>query len=230
MSGAGDALKEGFNPSKHLGKLVKDEYGRIIGRVAGFANYLPESEAPSRSKPTATLIVETSYGFEEYDLSRVVTANENFVVVRSEIKAELVETREKILWLYTRIQALESETDSSSVEEPVLTAAHIQHKSRFNQLVSYIRPLLEQAQRRVDKLRLEIEILERGLVELNIAKSTGEIKHDEFEKWSKILKDGLTAAHVELSDLEAEMKVLSKIELEYRNVFKVEILSGESGG
>ena len=207
--------------SRHLGKVVKDEYGRFVGFVCGFTNYLPDNQ---NSKPPMTVIVQTSSGFEELDTNRVVMTNDFTVVVRTEIKQSLVDTKEKVNWLFTRIKALE-ERAKAAEEEPVLTAAHLQHKSKFNQLLEEIEPLLEHAQRRIDKLRLEIDSLERGLVELNIAKGTGDIDPESYDKWSNVLRNGITSAHMELSDLEEDIKALSRIEKQYRDVFRVELLN-----
>lgn len=212
--------------SRHLGKVVKDEYGRFMGFVCGFTNYLPDAQS---SKPPMTMIVQTSNGFEELDMNRIVTTSDFSVAVRTEIKQSLVDTKEKVSWLFTRLRALE-ERAKPAFEEPVLTAAHLQHKSKFNQLLEEIEPLLEHAQRRIDKLRLEIDTLERGLVELNIAKGTGDIDPESYDKWSNVLRNGITSAHMELGDLEEEIKALSKIEKEYRDVFRVELLNDPEGG
>lgn len=224
-----------LSPSRHLGKIVKDEYNRVVGWVAGFYNYLPESDGGRSPRAEFYLVVQTSGGFEEIPSTRVLSFGEDHIIVKSELKQSLKETKETILWLYERIKALEaaSSKDVEGVDVPVLTAAQIQHKMRFNSLVEGIRPLLEAAQKRIDQLLSEVEMIERALVDLNIARTMNEIGEKEFEHWSKKLKEGLNSAHLELSDLEDLVKSLSQIEREYRDVFRVEIVSGadrEEGG
>lgn len=215
------------SPSRHLGKTVKDEYNRVIGWVAGFFNYLPESEGDRSRDAELYFVVQTSGGFEEIPSTRILSISEDHIIIKSELKQSLKETKDRILWLYERIKALEaaSSRGDESGDAPVLTAAQIQHKMRFNSLVESIHPLLENAQRRIDHLLAEIEMIERALVDLNIAKTMKEINEKDFEYWSKRLKDGLNSAHLELSDLEDLVKALSQIERQYRDVFKVEIVN-----
>ncbi|MEM0321294.1 MAG: CdvA-like protein [Thermoprotei archaeon] len=229
----GDKFSDTFaSPSKHLGKTVKDEYNRVIGWVAGFFNYLPEEVGQVSKQEEFYFVVQTTDGFHEIPSSRVLSVSENHIIVKSELKQSLKETKERIEWLYERIRALEeaSSKDDSAPDAPVLTAAQFQHKVRFNSLVESIHPLLEVAQRRVDKLLSEIELIERAMVDLNIARTMNELCEQEFDYWSKRLKDGLNSAHLELSDLDDLVKSLSRIEKEYRDVFRVEIMSGTDGG
>ncbi|SRR5579875_337650 len=228
-TGSGRKLSDdSMSPSRHLGKTVKDEYNRVVGWVAGFFNYLPESEGSQSGKAEFYFVVQTTDGFQEIPSSRVLSVEENYIIVKSELKQSLKETKDRIEWLYERIKALEeaSTKDNSASDAPVLTAAQLQHKVRFNSLVESIHPLLEVAQRRVDRLLSEIELIERAMVDLNIARTMNEIGEKDFDNWSKRLKDGLNSAHLELSDLDDLVKSLSRIEREYRDVFRVEIMSG----
>jgi len=232
MSSGGKISDESLSPSRHLGKTVKDEYNRIIGWVAGFFNYLPESAGGQPPRSEFYFVVQTTEGFKEIPSSRILSVEENYIIVKSELKQSLKETRESILWLYDRIKALETASSKGheASDAPVLTAAQIQHKMRFNSLVESIHPLLEIAQKRIDSLLSEIEIVERALVDLNIARTMNEIAEKDFEFWTKRLKDGLNSAHLELSDLDDLVKSLSQIEREYRDVFRVEIVSGTDRG
>ncbi len=229
----GDLLKGGAGPSKYLGRVVQDEYGRTVGRVAGFFNFLPDSEADTAPDRNFTLIVESSGSFRYIDTSMVIDfakairAGETRVVVRSELKFALEDAKQKILWLRDRILALEaSGVFGTNEDTPVLNAAHIQHKTRFNTLVNGVHLLLDKAQERTNELRAQSEIIERGLVDINIAFNRDEIDKDEFETYSTLLRQGLTSADLELSELEEYVRVLSQIERDYREVFKVEIVSG----
>jgi hypothetical protein len=221
-----------LSPSRHLGKTVKDEYNRVIGWVVGFFNYLPDSEGGQAADAEFYFVVQTSDGFQEIPVNRVLTLEGDHIIVRSELKQSLKDTKDRILWLYDRIKALEAASvkDGSTADAPVLTAAQLQHKMRFNSLVESIHPLLEAAQKRIDHLLSEIEVIERSLVDLNIARTMGEISDADFEHWSKTLKDGWTSSNLEYSELDDLVKSLSKIEKEYRDVFRVEILNHAEGG
>jgi hypothetical protein len=225
-------FRDGSSPSKNLGKEARDEYNRKMGRVAGFYNYLPDSDSSVKREQGFFVLVQTSKGFENVDSARILNVTDEYLVIRSEVKHRLTETKEKILWLVERIKALEisDAQDHVGPDASVLMAAHIQHKSRFNELMNGIKDLLESAQARIEELHSEIDVLERGLVDLSISKKLGEIGEKSFEEWSNILNEGLNSALLELSDLDDDVKELRAIERQYRDVFRVEILTGQQDG
>ncbi|MEM3857452.1 MAG: hypothetical protein QXI37_02985, partial [Thermoprotei archaeon] len=101
MFGAGDFDRGGLSPISYLGRPVRDEYNRQLGVVAGVTSYLPEPERTSGSAAKFNLVVQTSYGFEEIDPARVIV-NSSTLVVRSEVKQELNEAKDKIVWFFSR--------------------------------------------------------------------------------------------------------------------------------
>lgn len=232
MSAERSIFRDGSSPSKFLGKEARDEYNRRMGCVAGFYNYLPDSDSSTKHEQGFFVLVHTSKGFENVHSSRILIVTEEYLVIRSELKHRLTETKEKILWLIGRIEALEK-SDSQGhggLDASVLMAAHIQHKSRFNELMNGIDELLESAQARIEELHSEIDVLERGLVDLSISKKLDEISERSFEEWSNTLNEGLNSAHLELGDLDENVKTLRSIERQYRDVFRVEILTEQRDG
>ncbi|MCL5788731.1 MAG: hypothetical protein M1357_02880 [Candidatus Marsarchaeota archaeon] len=228
MIGADNVDREGFSPIQYLGKQVKDEYNRAMGTVAGVTTYLPESDGSSGSPARYSLVVQTSSGFEEVDPVRVVVDGST-LVVRSQIKQELNEAKERIVWLFSRIKALEKsdgQQGSAQTDQdvPVLTAAQIQYRARFNEALDSVQPLLERTQRRIDRLHFEVETLERCFVELNVGRRLRQLDEHRFDYWSKVLREGLNSSNLELADLEEELKMLSRFVREYKDVFKVEII------
>src|SRR5579875_732250 len=96
-TGSGRKLSDdSMSPSRHLGKSGKAEF---------------------------YFVVQTTDGFQEIPSSRVLSVEENYIIVKSELKQSLKETKDRIEWLYERIKALEeaSTKDNSASDAPVLT-------------------------------------------------------------------------------------------------------------
>ena len=202
-----------------LGKVVKDEYGRVIGEVASFAVkpngvidsvYIRQSDGRFAKHPADNIKVE---GSEAVFLSKIKMETSNFC--------------DKIPLIWRKDQALKELLEKKKISPEVYEDLHNSFEGALNQLKSEAQALMEKIDKEIERCLQEIRELNYALVHLEVEHEIGEIDDQSYQTAFSTIQECLKRANAEKTDLESMKNKLSNIllgEIPHKNVAEIPII------
>jgi len=193
------------NPNLFLsiGKEVKDEYGRIIGRVTSFAVnpngsvdsiYMEQGDGRFIKYPTESLKVDGSE-----------------ITLLSKLKTGITSLCDQIPLIWRKDQALKELVDKEKISPEVYEDLHNSFEGVLNQLKTEAQALIDQIEKENARCFKEIKELNYALVNLEIEHEIGKIDEESYQTAFTMIQECLKKINVEKSDLETTKNKLSNI-------------------
>jgi hypothetical protein len=191
------------NPFLFVGKQIRDEYGRQIGRVASF-----------KVTPTGRIdgiFVEHGDGeFLSYTSDQIKVDNGNLVISPPlKLKAKALCNEIPLIWRKDR--ALNELVEKKKIPPEMYDDLHRTFEGALTQLKDNAKGLVDEIDSQIDSCNKQIHELHSALINLEIEREIGRLTSDSYEKALGIIQWGLKGVNAEKSDLDALKSKLSNL-------------------
>ncbi|MEM2999186.1 MAG: CdvA-like protein [Candidatus Bathyarchaeia archaeon] len=186
-----------------IGKPIKDEYGRAVGRVASFA-LTPGGKFDS-------VFIEYSDGkFSKVPLE-YLQFNGAEVTFLSTIKSQASVLCDQIPLIWRKDQALKDLAEKRKISPDLYQELHNNFDSILSQLKKDAQTLIETTAKEIARCDQEIKTLSYAVVNLELEHEIGQIDDEAYKSAFNMLQENLKRIHKEKSDLELVKSRLSNI-------------------
>ena len=191
------------NPFLFVGKQIKDEYGRQVGRVASF-----------KVTPTGRIdgvFVEHGDGeFLSYPSDQIKVDNGNLVISPPlKLKAKALCNEIPLIWRKDR--ALNELVEKKKIPPEMYDDLHNTFEGALNQLKENAEGLTEDIDNQIVDCNKQIHELHSALINLEIEREIGRLDNESYEKALGIIQWGLKGVNAEKNDLDALKTKLSNL-------------------
>ncbi len=194
------------NPNLFLsvGKPVKDEYGRTIGKIASFG------VTPS-GKFDAVFIELGGGKFMKHSSERLKIDGAD-ITLQSEIKASASILCDQIPLLWRKDQALKDLTDNKKkISKEFYAELHSSFDGALTQLKNDAQTLKQQIDDELARCEEEIKALNYALVNLEIEHAIGKMDNQYYDTSFAIIQDNIKRIHTEKTDFELTKSKVSNV-------------------
>ena len=207
------------NPFLFVGKQIRDEYGRQIGRVASF-----------KITPTGRIdgiYVEHGDGeFLSYTSDQIKIDNGNLVISPPlKLKAKALCNEIPLIWRKDR--ALNELVEKKKIPPEMYDDLHRTFEGALSQLRDNAKGLVDDIDSQIDSCNRQIHELHSALINLEIEREIGRLNSESYEKALGMIQWGLKGVNAEKSDLEALKNKLANLLLGEETVKAPEIPTTE---
>ncbi len=194
------------NPFLLVGKPVRDEYGRQIGRVVSFMVSLNGS--------VNEVLLERGDGeFFRYPSSQFITDGDD-VTRLSPTKQRANTLCDEMPLICLKEQALSGLLEMKKVSSEMFNTLHKNFENALNQLKADAQTTLENLDKQVVRCRQHVIELHLAMMHLEVEHEIGEIDEKSYQTAVEMLQESLRRAEAEIGDLEAIRNKLSSMVLE----------------
>jgi hypothetical protein len=190
-------------PFLFIGKPVRDEYGRQIGKIASFM-----------VKPNGRIdgvFVEHGDGeFLRYPSDQFKIDGESIVILPS-IKLKVKSLCNEIPLIWRKDQALSALSKKKKFPSDLFDVLHQNFEGALDQLKKDAQNTLNDIDNKIANCDRQTKDLHSALINLEIEREIGRINDGAYQTAMGIIQQGLKQANVEKGDLEAMRKKLSNI-------------------
>lgn len=191
---------------KYVGQLIKDEYGRVIGKlVATFSNVSGEVET------LEVVINDTLY--ENVPVSRVKLTPDGPVIV-SEWKVLATEVENKLDRVKRRLRATEELFRKASIPSHAYEELKKKLDNEFKTLKEEVNKVKELLRKRAGELEDLVIRLEKDLTNMQILYMGNEVSDQAYKIASELLRNNKAKALDEKRDVEKHLELITKLESE----------------
>jgi len=189
-----------------VGKPVRDEYGRQIGRVASFMLSL--------SGRVDGVLVERGDGeFFCYSSNHFMTDDDGVtLLLPTKQRAKTLCDEMPLIW--RKDQALSELLGKKKIPSEMFDDLHKNFENTLNQLKADAQSILEDLDKEVVKCRQYVIELRLAMLHLEVQHEIGEIDEKSYQTAIEMLQESLKRAEAEKGDLEAIRNKLSNMLLE----------------
>jgi len=186
-----------------IGKQIKDEYGRTIGKATSLAVnpngrinsvYIEQGNGKIAKYPAENLKVEDSE-----------------IILLSKTKMEATTLSDQIPLIWRKDQALKDLLEKEKISPEVHEDLHRSFEGILNQLKSEAQTLMENIDKEIAACSKEIKELNYALVNLEIEHEIGKIDEQSYQTSFTTIQECLKKAKMEKTELEAMKTELSNI-------------------
>jgi hypothetical protein len=188
-----------------IGKPLKDEYGRSIGRVASFA-VTPSGKFDS-------VFVEQGDGKFQKHSVETLRVDGNDVILISKVKTDASAFCDQIPLIWRKDQALKELSEKKKVSPELYNELHRSFEGALNQLKNDAQGLSEETVKNIERCNEEMKALNYALVNLEIEHEIGKVNDQAYNIAFEIIQENLKRVNTEKADLELMKSKLSNIML-----------------
>jgi len=196
-------MSQNSNLFLSVGKPVKDEYGRTIGKIASFA--------VTPSGKFDAVFVELGDGKFMKRSSEHLKFDGVDITLLSEIKASASILCDQIPLLWRKDQALKDLSDKKKIPKELYSELHNSFDGALAQLKSEAQALKQQIDDETARCEEEIKALNYALVNLEIEHAIGKIDNQYYDTSFAIIQENIKRVHMERDDLELTKSKVSNI-------------------
>jgi len=187
----------------YIGKPVKDEYGRQVGKIASFA------VAPNGR--VSSVFVEHGDGeFLRYPSEQFNVDGED-VTLSPSIKIRVKTLCDEIPLIWRKDQALSELIDKKKIPSEMFNELHKNFEGALNQLKTDAQATLENIDKQIAKSNQQIRELNSALIHLEIEREIGRIDESAYQTALEMIKNGFKETNNEKNDLESMRNQLSNL-------------------
>jgi hypothetical protein len=186
-----------------IGKPVKDEYGRPVGRIIAYAT------TPSGKFDVA--FIELSDGKFSKQPIEYLTFNGSEVLFNSKIKSQANVFCDQIPFIWRKDQALKDLAEKKKISPELYNELHSNFDSALKQLRKDAQVLLEEIAIELSRCNEEITALNYAIVHLELEHEIGKIAEEAYKSSFAVLQESLKRVNSEKADLEQTKNKLSNI-------------------
>jgi hypothetical protein len=186
-----------------IGKSVKDEYGRSVGKVASF------SLTPS-GKFDAVYIEFSDGTFSKQPMEHL-KFNGAEVTFISKIKSQASILCDQIPLVWRKDQALKDLAEKKKISPEIYQELHNSFDGVLSQLKKDAQSLSDEIAKEIARCAEEIRTLNYAVVNLELEHEIGKIDEAAYKSAFTLLQENIKRANTEKSDLELTKSKLSNI-------------------
>jgi len=187
-----------------VGKQIKDEYGRTIGRVASFA-------VNPNGKFDAVFIKQGDGRFLKHSAENIKVDENGEVSLVSKVKMTATGLSDQIPLIWRKNQALRELVEKNKISPEMYDDLHNSFDGALNQLKNEAQKIMEDIEKETVRCTREIKELNFALVHLEIEREIGKIDQQSYQTAFIIIQESLKKANLEKNDLETMKNKLSNI-------------------
>jgi hypothetical protein len=187
----------------YIGKPVKNEYGRVIGKVASFAL------TPS-GKFEAVYLEFGDGQFSKHPMEnlRFNVADVTFI---TKIKSQASVLCDHIPLIWRKDEALKDLLDKKRIAPEIFQDLHASFTSVLSQLKKDAQVIIEEATIEIDRCKSEIISLSYAIANLEIEHEIGKVDEENYRSAFALLQDSLKRAASEKTDYELTKSKVSSV-------------------
>jgi hypothetical protein len=193
-----------------IGKPVKDEYGRAVGKIISFAT------APS-GKFDAAFIEQSDGRFMKQPIE-YVSFNGADVTLLSRIKSNTAVFCDQIPFIWRKDQALKELNDKRKIASALYQELHASFGNVLSQLRKDAQILQDEAIQGITRCEEELGVLSYSVLHLELQHEIGKINDEQYRLAYLSLQETIKRTIAEKADLEAIKGKLSNVLLGDVNV------------
>jgi SHS2 domain-containing protein len=184
------------NPNLFLsvGKPVKDEYGRIIGKVASFA-------MTPNGKFDAVFIEFSGGQFSKQPMEQLKFTGSDVTYI-STVKAQSTVLCDQIPLIWRKDQALKDLSDKKKISTDIYTELHNSFDSVLNQLKKDAKALTDQLSDQIATCDDEIKAMTYAILNLELEHEIGKVDDESYKSSFSMLQESLKRTTQEKTELE----------------------------
>jgi len=186
-----------------IGKPIKDEYGRAVGRVASFA-LTPNGKFDS-------VFIEYNDGKFSKVPMEYLQFNGAEVTFLSTIKSQASILCDQIPLIWRKDQALKDLAEKRKISPDLYQELHNNFDGVLSQLKKDAQALIDNIVKEIARCDQEIKTLGYAVVNLELEHEIGQIDDEAYKSAFNMLQESLKRVHKEKSDLELTKSKLSNI-------------------
>ena len=195
--------KSNSNLFLFIGKPVKDEYGRQIGRIASFM--------VSPSGRVDGVFIEHGDGeFLSYPSDHFRIDNGDFVILLP-IKLKARALCQEIPLIWRKDQALNELLGKKKIPSEMFEDLHQNFEGALDLLKADAKAVLDDMDKQITKCTNQIQKLHSALINLEIEREIGRIDDESYQKALGMIQWGLKSVNAEKSDFETLKSKLSNM-------------------
>jgi hypothetical protein len=188
-----------------IGKPIKDEYGRTVGKVASFA-LTPNGKFDG-------VYVESNDGKFMKQSMEHLTFNGAEVTFTSNLKSQASILCDQIPLIWRKNQALKDLAEKRKISPDLYQELRNNFDAVLNQLKKDAQELSEEANKEVARCNQELKTLGYAVVNLELEHEIGQVEEEAYQSAFTLLQENLKRANTEKSDIELTKSKLSNIML-----------------
>ncbi len=186
-----------------IGKPVKDEYGRSVGRIITFAT-TPSGKFDS-------VFLELSDGrFIKQPMEALIFNGADITLI-SRIKSKAAIFYDQIPFIWRKDQALKDLADKRKISPDLYQELHTNFSTVLNQLRKDAQILLDDTAQGITQCEEELKALSYGVLHLELEHEIGKISEDPYKSAFSVLQENIKRTSAEKNDLEATKSKLSNM-------------------
>ena len=191
------------NPFSFVGRPVRDEYGRQIGRIISFM-------VSPNGRVNGVFIKYENDKFRRYPGNRFKTKGDE-VTIFSSVKAEAEALYKETPLILRRDQALSRLLEKKKISQEAFNKLHKNFETALNRMKVDTRTTLENIDRRIVRCNQQIKELRLATVYLMLEHAIGKIDEKPCQAAMKKMEETLEKGNAERGDLEEIRNKLSNM-------------------
>ena len=188
-----------------IGKPIKDEYGRMVGRVASFA-LTPSGKFDG-------VYIESNDGKFVKQPMEHLKFNGAEVTFTSTLKSQASVLCNQIPLIWRKNQALKDLAEKRKISPDLYQELRNNFDAVLDQLKKDAQALSEEANKEIARCNEEIKTLGYAVVNLELEHEIGQVEDEAYKSAFTMLQENLKRANVEKSAIELTKSKLSNIML-----------------
>jgi histone H3/H4 len=188
-----------------IGKPIKDEYGRVVGRVASFA-LTPNGKFDG-------VYVESNDGKFLKQSMEHLKFNGSEVTFTSNLKSQASVLCDQIPLIWRKNQALKDLAEKRKISPNLYQELRNNFEAVLNQLKKDAEELSKEADKELVRCDQEIKTLGYAVVNLELEHEIGQVDDEAYQSAFTLLQTNLKRANTEKTDIELTKSKLSNIML-----------------
>jgi len=187
----------------YIGKPVRDEYGRQVGKIASFA-------VTPNGRVNGVFIEHGDGEFLRYSSDQFKMEGDEITLMPS-LKIKVKALCDEIPLIWRKDQALSELVDKKKIPSEMFTELHKNFEGALNQLRADAQSNMEGIDKQIAKCNLQIRELNSALIHVEIEKEIGRIDDTAYGTALQIVQEGLKKVNSEKTDLESLRSQLSNL-------------------
>ncbi len=203
-----------------IGKPIKDEYGRTVGKVASFA-LTPSGKFDG-------VYVESNDGKFSKQSMEHLTFNGTEVKFTSTLKSQANVLCDQIPLIWRKNQALKDLAEKRKISPDLYQELRNNFETVLTQLKKDAQSLSDEASKEITRCNQEIKTLGYAVVNLELEHEIGQVDDEAYKSAFTMLQENLKRANTEKSDIELTKSKLSNIMLGDSKQFEQKTISAST--
>ncbi|MDH5634297.1 MAG: CdvA-like protein [Candidatus Bathyarchaeota archaeon] len=187
----------------YIGKPLKDEYGRQVGKIASFA-------VSPNGRVNGVFVEHGDGEFQRYSSEQFKVDGDEITLLPS-IKLRVKALCDEIPLIWRKDQALNDLVEKKRIPSEMFTELHKNFEGALNQLKADAQSNMDGIEKQIAKCNSQVRDLNSALIHIEIEREIGRIDESAYETALQMIQDGLKRVNSEKTDLESLKSQLSNL-------------------